>query len=115
MMENVLLWSAETRHESCCIPVAVTRSCRIRQFDIKTAFLTGQVHRKLYTAEPKGFETGEGNMPSENDVVKLRAQGTPLFSGNQGIFIGVRTSAVITRRGAVSPSENQDLRNYRFT
>lgn len=43
------------------LSVAATRGWRIRQYDIKTAFLNSQMDRKLYTAEPKGYETGKGN------------------------------------------------------
>ena len=43
------------------LSVAATKGWRIRQFDIKVAFLNSNMDRKLYTTEPKGYETGEGN------------------------------------------------------
>ena len=43
------------------LAVAATRNWRMRQFDIKTAFLNSNMDRKLFTQEPKGYETEEGN------------------------------------------------------
>lgn len=40
-----------------------TRGWKKRQFDIKAAVVSSQMNTKLYTAdEPKGYETGEGNL-----------------------------------------------------
>lgn len=43
------------------LSVAATKNWKIRQFDIKTAFLNSQIDLKLYSEEPKGHETREGN------------------------------------------------------
>lgn len=42
--------------------VSTNRRWRMRQFDIKTTFLNSNMDRKLYTQEPKGFETRDDNV-----------------------------------------------------
>ena len=43
------------------LSIAAHKGWKIRQYDIETAFLNSQINRMLYTAEPKGFETGDDN------------------------------------------------------
>ena len=44
------------------LAVAVCKNYGIRQFDIKTAFLNGEIDEELYMAQPEGFGDGSGRI-----------------------------------------------------
>ena len=70
----------QIRHILHLLLVATTRGWRIRQFDIKIAFLNSNMDRKLYTAEPQGYETGKSNACLLNKVVTDLIQTSSLFT-----------------------------------
>ena len=44
------------------LAISAFQKWKMRQFEIKTAFLNGTMDRKIYTQEPEGFETGDDNV-----------------------------------------------------
>jgi Reverse transcriptase (RNA-dependent DNA polymerase). len=40
--------------------VVASKNTKLRQFDVKTAFLYGELEEKMYLEQPEGFEDGSG-------------------------------------------------------
>lgn len=58
------LFSPVARYDTVrtILSVAATQQLKIRQFDIKTAFLYGEVKKELYMRQPEGFEDGSNRV-----------------------------------------------------
>jgi hypothetical protein len=42
--------------------VAASQDMKLKQFDVKTAFLYGELEHEVYLGQPEGFDDGSGRV-----------------------------------------------------